>query len=259
MQLLLEYNEVGMKRLFENKIALVTGGAMGIGKATALAFAKEGANVVVADMAEGEGRQVVDMIKKGGSDAIFVKCDVSKKVDVETMVNTTVDTYGRVDCSFNNAGISVFGLTAELPEEDWDRAISVDLKGVWLCMKYEIPQMVKQGGGTIVNCASVAAFKGTPTLCAYTAAKHGVIGLTKTAAIEYIKAGVRINAVCPGVTLTTLTEQTPPDLLQGMIDAHPIGRLGKAEEIAGAVLWLCSDLSSFSTGVAMPVDGGLLA
>jgi NAD(P)-dependent dehydrogenase (short-subunit alcohol dehydrogenase family) len=248
-----------MKTLFENKVALVTGGAMGIGKATALAFAREGATVVVADMAESAGLEAVNAIKKGGSEAIFVKCDVSKSGDVEQMIKTALDTYGHLDCCFNNAGISVYGLTADLKEEEWDRAISVDLKGVWLCMKYEIPQMVKQGGGAIVNCASVAAFKGTPTLCAYTAAKHGVIGLTKTAALEYIKAGVRINSVCPGVTLTALTENTPPDLLQGMIDAHPIGRLGKPDEIAEAVLWLCSDLASFTTGIAVPVDGGFLA
>jgi NAD(P)-dependent dehydrogenase (short-subunit alcohol dehydrogenase family) len=248
-----------VKRLFEDKVALVTGGAMGIGKATAFAFAREGAKVVVADLAEIEGQEVVDTIKKNGSDAIFVKCDVSRAGDVERMIKTAVDTYGHLDCCFNNAGISVFGLTADLKEEEWDRAISVDLKGVWLCMKYEIPQMVKQGHGAIVNCASVAAYIGTPTLCAYTAAKHGVIGLTKTAALEYIKAGVRINAVCPGVTLTTLTEKTPPALLQAMIEQHPIGRLGRADEIAEAVLWLCSDLASFSTGIAMPVDGGLLA
>jgi NAD(P)-dependent dehydrogenase (short-subunit alcohol dehydrogenase family) len=248
-----------MKRLFEDKVALVTGGAMGIGKATALAFAREGAKVIVADIAENEGQKVVNILKKNGSDAIFAKCDVSRAGDVERMIKTAADTYGRLDCCFNNAGISVFGLTADLKEEEWDRAISVDLKGVWLCMKYEIPQMVKQGRGAIVNCASVAAFKGTPTLCAYSAAKHGVIGLTKTAALEYIKAGVRINAVCPGVTLTTLTEKTPPDLLQAMIDAHPIGRLGRADEIAEAVLWLCSDLASFTTGIAVPVDGGFLA
>ena len=245
--------------LFKNKIALVTGAAMGIGKAAALAFAREGAKVIIADMAENEGQQVVKAIKSAGSDAIFVKCDVSQAGDVEKMVKTAVDVYGHLDCCFNNAGIGVYGLTAELEEEEWDRAISIDLKGVWLCMKYEIRQMVKQGGGAIVNCASVAGFKGTPTLCAYTAAKHGVLGLTKTAALEYIKAGIRINAVCPGVTRSTLTENTPPELLQGMIDAHPIGRLGEADEIAEAVLWLCSDLASFSTGVAMPVDGGFLA
>ena len=248
-----------MKTLFENKVALVTGGAMGIGKATALAFAREGAKVVVADLAENEGQEVVNTIKKNGPDAIFVKCDVSKAGDVDAMITTAVDTYGHLDCCFNNAGISVFGLTADLKEEEWDRAISVDLKGVWLCMKYEIPQMVKQGHGAIVNCASVAAFKGTPTLCAYTAAKHGVIGLTKTAALEYIKAGVRVNAVCPGATFTTLTERTDPALLQVMIEQQPIGRLARADEIAEAVLWLCSDLASFCTGIAMPVDGGLLA
>lgn len=248
-----------MKRLFDDKVALVTGSAMGIGKAAALAFAREGAKVVVADLAEAEGQSVVNTIKENGSDAIFINCDVSKAEDAKRIVTSAVDTYGHLDLCFNNAGISVFGLTADLKEEEWDRAISVDLKGVWLCMKYEIIQMVKQGRGAIVNCASVAAFKGTPTLCAYTAAKHGVIGLTKTAALEYVKAGVRINAVCPGVTLTTLTEKTPPELLQAMIDQHPMGRLGKADEIADAVLWLCSDMASFSTGVAMPVDGGFLA
>ncbi len=248
-----------MKKLFEGKTALVTGAAMGIGKATAQAFAKEGARVVVADLAEAEGQEVAKSIKDSGSDAIFVKCDVSKRTDVEGMIKVTIDAYGRLDYAFNNAGVVEFAPTCDLDEEAWDKTISIDLKGVWLCMKYEIPRMIDQGGGAIVNCASVAGFMGTPTLCAYSAAKHGVIGLTKTAALEYIKHGVRINAVCPGATETGFTERTDPGLLQLMIENQPIGRLGRPEEIAQAVIWLCSDSSSFCTGAALPVDGGVLA
>ncbi len=251
-----------MKKLLGGKIALVTGGGSGIGKATALVFAREGAKVVVADVAEEGGKETVRLIKEAGGDAIFVKCDVKEAKDAEAMVKKAVDTYSRLDCAFNNAGIGVPGTTAECTEEDWDRTISINLKGVWLCMKYEILQMLKQGGGVIVNTASAGGLIGTPGVAAYTASKHGVVGLTKTAALEYVKAGIRVNAVCPGSILTPMIEASMsahPELTESVLSKHPIGRFGKPEEIAEAVLWLCSDAASFVVGAAFSVDGGVVA
>jgi len=250
-----------MEKQMEGKVALVTGSGMGIGKVTALTFAWHGAKVVVGDILEEKGKETVDQIKKSGSDAIFVKCDVSKAADIEKMIETAVNTYGKLDCAFNNAGVIVLSPTIDLTEKDWDHMIDIDLKGVWLCMKYEIRQMLKQGGGAIVNSASVAGYIGTPGMCAYTAAKHGVIGLTKTAALEYVKCGIRVNAVCPGAITTPMLQAltVDPSVEGTLLQMHPIGRFGKPEEIAEAVLWLCSDAASFCTGIAMPVDGGLLA
>jgi len=251
-----------MKNLLEDRVALVTGGSSGIGRATALVFAREGAMVVVADLVVEGGEATVQAIKKAGGDAAFVKCDVSKASDVEALIKKTVDTYGRLDCAFNNAGVGPFGTTAECTEEDWDITINVNLKGVWLCMKYEILQMLSQGGGVIVNTASVGGLIGTPGIAAYTASKHGVVGLTKTAALEYVQAGIRVNAVCPGTVLTPLVERglgTDPAMKDALLSKHPIGRFGKAEEIAEAVVWLCSDAASYVTGVAFPVDGGVFA
>jgi NAD(P)-dependent dehydrogenase (short-subunit alcohol dehydrogenase family) len=251
-----------MKRL-DGKIALVTGGSSGIGRAAALAFAREGATVVIADVLIEGSEETVQMIEKSEGQAIFFRTDVSKSDEVEALIKKTAKTYGRLDCAFNNAGIGGGrAATAECTEEEWDRIININLKGVWLCMKYEIPQMLKQGGGAIVNTASVAGlvgFKGTP---AYVASKHGVVGLTKAAALEYATSGIRINAVCPGVIRTPMIDRivaARPQMEKVYTAMHPVGRLGEPEEIAEAVVWLCSDAASFVTGHAMVVDGGLVA
>lgn len=245
------------------KIALVTGGGSGIGRATALVFAREGAKVVIADVVVSGGEETVRLIKAAGGEAVFVKADVSKAPEVEALIKQTVDTYGRLDCAFNNAGIEGdMASTADCTEENWDRTVAIDLKGVWLCLKYEIPQMLKQGGGAIVNTASVAGLVGFVGLPAYVAAKHGVNGLTKTAALEYAKAGIRVNAVCPGVIKTPMVDRlfsSQPHAGEAIAALEPVGRLGKPEEIGEAVVWLCSDAASFVTGLPMAVDGGLVA
>ncbi len=247
----------------EGKVALVTGGGYGIGRATSLAMAREGAKVVVADIVVEGGEETVKMIKDTGGDATFVKVDVSKATDVEALINKVVETYGRIDCAFNNAGIEgPVCSTTEYTEEDFDRVVAIDLKGVWLCMKYEIPHMLKQSGGTIVNTASVAGLVGFQGISAYVASKHGVNGLTKTAALEYAKAGIRVNSVCPGVIDTPMVKRAfekSPEMAEGAASVEPVGRLGQPEEIAEAVVWLCSDAASFVTGVPMAVDGGLVA
>jgi NAD(P)-dependent dehydrogenase (short-subunit alcohol dehydrogenase family) len=248
----------------EGRVALVTGGGAGIGRATALTFAREGAKVIVSGRSVASGEETVRMIKAASGDALWVKADVSQATQVEALINTAVDAYGRVDCAFNNAGIEgVLAPTAECTEENWDRTIAVNLKGVWLCLKYEIPQMLKQGNGAIVNNASTLGLGGIPTLPAYVASKHGVVGLTKTAALEYAKMGLRINAVCPGAVRTPLYEErifkTHPQMEDLVTALEPVGRMGTPEEIAAAVVWLCSDAASFVTGHAMAVDGGWVA
>jgi NAD(P)-dependent dehydrogenase (short-subunit alcohol dehydrogenase family) len=251
----------------EGKVALVTGGASGIGRATALTFTREGAKLIVADMNEDGGQQTVHMITEQGGEAIFVRTDVSQAVEVQALISKAVETYGRLDCAHNNAGISGFGiagdaytLTAEYPEERWHQVIAVNLTGVWLCMKYEIPQMLSQGSGAIVNTASVAGLIGSRGLAAYVASKHGVVGLTKTAALEYAQQGIRVNCVCPGVIQTPMTERVLRDpARQAQITARPMGRVGTPEEVAEAVVWLCSDAASFVTGHTMTVDGGYVA
>lgn len=252
-----------MAGLVDGKIALVTGAGSGIGRATALVFAREGAKVVVADVVVDGGEETVRLIKAAGGEAIFVKADMAKAAEVETMVQKAVATYGRLDCAHNNAGIEgATGRTADYREEDWNRVISINLTGVWLCMKYEIAQMLKQGGGAIVNTASDAGLLGVPQMPAYVASKHGVVGLTKTAALEYAKSGIRVNAVCPGVIKTPMVERITAQRAgraERMAAAEPVGRMGKPEEIAEAVVWLCSEAASFVTGLPMPVDGGIAA
>jgi NAD(P)-dependent dehydrogenase (short-subunit alcohol dehydrogenase family) len=247
----------------EGKVALVTGGASGIGRATALTFAREGAKLVIADLNDEGGHQTVHMITEQGGDAIFVRTDVSQAVEVQALISTAVETYGRLDCAHNNAGIAGGGRarTAEYAEDTWHRVIAINLTGVWLCMKYEIPLMLQQGSGAIVNTASVAGLIGARGLAAYVASKHGVVGLTKTAALEYAQQGLRVNCVCPGVIETPMTARglSDPERRARIIASEPMGRIGKPEEIAEAVVWLCSDAASFVTGHTMTVDGGFVA
>ena len=247
----------------EGKVALVKGGGSGIGRATALTFAREGAKVLVADVAVEGGQETVQRIKAIGGEAQFVQVDVAKAAAVEALVTQAVQTYGRLDCAFNNAGIEgAIQPTADYGEEHWDRVIAVNLKGVWLCMKYELQQMPTQGNGAIVNTASAAGLVGLPSGSAYAASKHGVVGLTKTAALEYAKANIRVNAVCPGGVRTPMMERTfqqIPGFAEAAVALEPVGRLAAPEEIAEAVVWLCSDAASFVTGHAMAVDGGWVA
>jgi NAD(P)-dependent dehydrogenase (short-subunit alcohol dehydrogenase family) len=248
-----------------DKVALVTGGASGIGRATALTFAREGAKLVIADMHEEGGQQTVHMIRENGGDATFVQADVSLATEVEAMVSATVGTYGRLDCAHNNAGIGSRPRVRlhELSEEGWDQVMSINLKGVWLCMKYEILQMLRQGHGAIVNTASIMGLVGSWSRSgAYNASKHGVVGLTKTAALEYATAGIRVNAVCPGYIRTPLIAEalaSNPEMEAEIVARHPVGRMGCPEEIAEAVVWLCSEAASFVTGHTMTVDGGYVA
>lgn len=257
-----------MINMLENKVGLLTGAASGIGRATALAFAREGAKVAVVDVVSEGGEETVRLIREKGGEAIFIKCDVSKAAEVEAMVRTTVETFGRLDCAFNNAGVGMRKSILDLTEDDWERVININLKGVWLCMKFEIIQMLKQGGGAIVNTSSASGL--LPLHMApspgYTASKHGVIGLTKAAALEYSKSGIRVNVVCPGAIRTPIItrpvapgEISSSEIFDAIVKLHPIGRIGEPEEVAEPVVWLCSDYASFVTGLTMPVDGGSLA
>jgi NAD(P)-dependent dehydrogenase (short-subunit alcohol dehydrogenase family) len=256
---------------FDGKVTLVTGGSAGIGRATALAFAREGAKVVVADVAVAAGEETVCMIRAAGGEATFRKADVSRAAEVEALVRSAVAAYGRLDCAHNNAGVEgVAGAalvpTADLTEENWDYTIGVNLKGVWLCMKYEIPQMLSQGRGVLVNTASILGLVGFRTVAAYVASKHGVVGLTRAAALEYAQAGIRINAICPGFIQTGMVDRVidvlgreNPNVTAEVTALHPLGRMGIPAEVAEAVLWLCSDAASFMTGQAMTVDGGYVS
>jgi NAD(P)-dependent dehydrogenase (short-subunit alcohol dehydrogenase family) len=249
---------------FQGKVALVTGGSAGIGRASALAFAREGAKVVVAaDKNVKGGQETIRLIKKAGGEATFVKADVSKAAEVEALVNKTVELYGRLDCAHNNAGLlGDRGSLTEFTEEQWDWSINVNLKSVWLCMKYEIPVMLKSGGGAIVNTSSLAGLRALAGSPFYVTSKHGMIGLTKSAAVEYAKMGIRVNAVCPGLILTPpILQQVGRDSLATAAreERIPLGRLGNPEEVAEVVVWLCSDAASFVTGDAIVVDGGTLA
>ena len=249
-----------MAGLVAGKVALVTGGGSGIGRQACLVFSREGAKVVVSDVTVEGGEETVSLIKQAGGEAAFIKADVAQAAEVEALVAKTVETYGQLDCAHNNAGIA--GRTARVAddtEENWDRIFSINLKGVWLCLKYEIAQMLKQGGGAIVNTASGAGLIGVRRTGAYVASKHGVVGLTKTAALEYAKANIRVNAVCPGPIDTPMLRGASERVIDAMAAAQPNGRLGQPQEIAEAVVWLCSDAASFVTGHPMPVDGGYVA
>jgi len=252
-----------MTQELQNKVAIVTGGTSGIGRDTAVLFAKEGARVVVAGRRQAEGQETIDLIRAAGGDSIFVPTDVSKTADVQALVQKTIKTFGRVDIGFNNAGIEGNWLPiAEQAEEDFDRTIAINLKGVWLCLKYEIQQMLKQGaGGAIVNMSSVAGFIGSAGASTYCATKHGVIGLTKGAALETATKGIRVNAICPAVIETPMGERLfgAPEARKFSLGLHPIGRFGQPMEVAEAVLWMCSDRASFMTGQSLVLDGGFLA
>jgi len=256
--------EESLAGLLQRKVALVTGGGSGLGRATALTLARAGAKVVVADLDEAGSKETCRGIEVAGAEAHFVKGDVSKAEDVAAMVDAVVKRHGRLDCAVNNAGIGggLFAATADYDEAAWNRVIAVNLTGVWLCLRSELKQMQKQGGGAIVNMASVAGLVGSRVGCAYAASKHGVVGLTKAAALEYAQANIRVNAVCPSWIETPLTRKATdarPELLEHILARQPTGKLGTPEDVANAVLWLCSDLAAFVTGHALPVDGGFTA
>jgi NAD(P)-dependent dehydrogenase (short-subunit alcohol dehydrogenase family) len=247
----------------QGKVALITGGGSGIGRATAALFAREGARIVVADYNAEGGERTVREIKEAGGEALFHHTDVSSHEEVGVLIEKVVECYGRLDCAFNNAGIEGdFASIAKCTIENWQRTIAINLSGVFYCMKYEIAQMLTQGGGSIVNTSSVAGLVGGRRTGAYAAAKHGVLGLTKTAALEFARANIRVNAVCPGFIRTPMAERALDSGFlseEQIVATEPINRMGKPEEIAEAVLWLCSDAASFVTGVPFPVDGGFVA
>jgi NAD(P)-dependent dehydrogenase (short-subunit alcohol dehydrogenase family) len=245
---------------FAGKVAFVTGAANGIGRAAALAFAREGASVVVADVSEQGNQDTARMIEEAGGRALAVRCDVSRAEDVKVALDQAVGTFGRLDFAFNNAGVEQpIMATADLREMEWDRIVDINLRGVFLCLRHEIPLMLKQGSGVIVNTSSGAGVKGFAGQAAYAAAKHGVVGLTKAAALDYAKANIRVNAVCPGIIETPMMDRFSGGTPQGrerVIAQEPVGRMGKPEEIAAAVVWLCSDAAAFVIGHAMVIDGG---
>jgi NAD(P)-dependent dehydrogenase (short-subunit alcohol dehydrogenase family) len=250
-------NEIGR---FAGKVAFVTGAANGIGRAAALAFAREGAKVVAADISEQGNEGTAHMIEDLGGRALAVRCDVTRTDDVKAALDKAVEAFGRVDAAFNNAGSEqAITATADLAEKEWDRIVSINLRGVFLCMKYEIPLMLKQGGGAIVNTSSGAGVIGVKGQAAYAAAKHGVVGLTKVAALDYAQSNIRVNAVCPGIIDTPMMQRFTggtPEGRERVIAWEPIGRMGTPEEIAEAVLWLSSDAASFIVGHALVIDGG---
>lgn len=247
----------------EDKVGLVTGGTSGIGRETAVLFAKAGVKVAVAGRREQEGERTIETINAAGGEGLFVKTDISKASDVEALVQKVVERFGRLDLAFNNAGVEgVWAPLTQQTEEDFDRTIDVNLKGVWLCLKYEIQQMLKQGeGGSIVNMASIMGLVGSAGSAAYSASKHGVIGLTQSAALENAKRRIRVNAVCPGFVETPMADRTlrVSTVHKYVVSCHPVGRLGNPAEIAEAVVWMCSDRASFMTGQSLVLDGGFLA
>ena len=252
-----------MNHSFAGKVALVTGAGSGIGLATAKAFGEAGASVVLADRREDAVRALAEGLSASGGKALAVLCDVTDDTQVASMIDRTVSAFGRLDAAFNNAGVMQRRVdTAEISGDEWDRVMAINLRGVWSCMKYELPQMLRNGGGAIVNCSSIGGVIGVPGLAAYHAAKHGVIGLTKTAALEYATRKIRINAVCPGTINTPMAESLTggdPKILAEFLKDEPIGRIAEPEEVAAAVLWLCSPGASYVVGHALLVDGGYTA
>jgi len=252
-----------MNHPFAGKVALVTGAGSGIGLATAKAFGEAGASVVLADRREDAVRAAAEGLSASGGKALAVRCDVTDDTQVASMIDRTVSAFGRLDAAFNNAGVIQRRVdTAEISGDEWDRVMAINLRGVWSCMKYELPQMLRNGGGAIVNCSSIGGVIGVPGLAAYHAAKHGVIGLTKTAALEYATRKIRINAVCPGTINTPMAESLTggdPKILAEFLKDEPIGRIAEPEEVAAAVLWLCSPGASYVVGHALLVDGGYTA
>ncbi|MBC5991893.1 SDR family oxidoreductase [Pontibacter cellulosilyticus] len=250
-----------MEKQFQGKVAIVTGASFGIGNATAIMFAARGAKVAVVDWKEDDA--TINAIKSAGGEAIFIKCDVSSDSEVQAMVAQTVSAFGRLDYAFNNAGIEGESApTHEVTQENFDRVIGINVKGVWQCMKHQIPHMLQQGKGAIVNCSSIAGVIGFPGIPIYTASKHAVIGLTKAAALEYAQSGIRVNAVCPGTIQTAMIDRFIEKnklTKDAMVSGVPIGRFGEPGEIAEAAIWLCSDASSFTNGHALVVDGGWVA
>jgi len=248
---------------FTDKVVLITGAGNGIGRATALAFAQQGASVVVADMSRSAGEETTALITQAGGIATFILCDVTKDQDVQSMVDGTIETYGKLDIAFNNAGIEIeSSKLADGDEATYDKIMDVNVKGVWRCMKYQIPALLKQSTSAIVNTASIAGLGAAPKMSIYSASKHAVIGLTKSAAVEYGKKGLRVNAICPAVIDTEMFKratENDPQKEQYVKSLHPVGRIGQPEEVAAAVLYLCSDLAGFTTGVALPIDGGATA
>lgn len=252
-----------MSMTFAGRVAVVTGAGAGIGRATALAFAAQGLTVVVSDVDVAGGEATVRQIEASGGTAVFVRCDVTQEADVQHLMEQTISAFGRLDYAFNNAGIEIEqGRLADGTLDEFDAIMGVNVKGVWLCMKYQLPLMLAQGGGAIVNTASVAGLGAAPKMSIYSASKHAVIGLTKSAAIEYAKKHIRVNAVCPGVIDTDMFRrayEADPRKAEFAAAMHPVGRVGKVEEVASAVLYLCSDGAAFTTGHALAVDGGALA
>ena len=256
----------------KGRVVLVTGGSSGMGRASALAFARIGAKVAVSDVDVEGGNETVEMIKEARGEATFVEADVSKSAEVEALINQVTQVYGRLDCAHNNAGIEgIQAITADYLEEDWDQVMDINLKGVWLCMKYEIRKMLESGNGAIVNTSSTFGLVGSKIgLPAYIASKHGVVGLTRAAALEYAQRGIRVNAVCPGTIQTPMYDRVnrviirdnpaaKEELEKQIIEREPSGRIGQPEEVAEAVVWLCSDAASFVTGHTLVIDGGLIA
>lgn len=245
---------------FAEKVAFVTGAGTGIGRATSIAFAREGAAVMVTGISDEDTQETVRLIEEAGGRALAIKCDVSKENDIKAALDKTIEAFGRLDFAFNNAGIEQpVKPTVDITTEEWDRQFAVNLRGVFLCMKHQIPLMLKQGGGVIVNTSSGAGVKGFRGQAAYTATKHGLIGLTKSTALDYADANIRVNAVCPGIIETPMMDRFTGGTDSGreeVIAQEPVGRMGKPEEIAATVLWLCSDLAGFVVGASIVVDGG---